>query len=144
MRISGPRRTGIVVLSAALVLPSLALAWSKEATFMARVHKHEFSRATVDSEQCLLKLRVFFDAPEAAYQSETRSRNEYRFHARVNLDAGHTLLTPVFRNLTPGAHSFDYVKDTAGEGCWARTELKIFGVDVEGCRGAGCTPEPFK
>ena len=138
------RGTCALLTAAALLVPGLALAWSKEATFMARVHKHEFSRATLDSDACTLKLRLFFDAPESAYQSETKARNEYRFHARVNLDAGHTLLTPVFRSVAPGARSYDYVKDTAGEACWAKTELKIFGVDVEGCRGVGCTPEPFK
>jgi hypothetical protein len=128
----------------ALLVPTIALAWSKEATFMARVHKHEFSRATVESDGCLLKLHLLFDAPESAYQSETKARNEYRFHARVNMDGGHALLTPVFHSLSPGARTYDYVKDTSGEACWAKTELKIFGVDVEGCRGASCTPEPFK
>ena len=131
-------------MAAALLAPALALAWTKEATFMARVHKHEFSRATVESDGCTLKLRLFFDAPESAYQSEAKARKEYRFHARVNMDGGHTLLTPVFRSLTPGARTYDYAKDTTNEGCWAKSEAKIFGVDVEGCRGASCTPEPFK
>ncbi len=144
MRVSRLRGTCALLTAAALLVPALALAWSKEATFMARVHKHEFSRATVESDSCMLKLHLFFDAPESAYQSETKARNEYRFHARLNLDGGHALLTPVFHSLTPGARSYDYTKDTAGEGCWAKTELKIFGVDVLGCRGASCTPEPFK
>jgi hypothetical protein len=144
MRVSMLSGPFAVVMAAALLVPALALAWSKEATFMARVHQHEFSRATVESDGCRLKLHLFFDAPESAYQSETKARNEYRFHARVNLDGGHALLTPVFHSLSPGARTYDYVKDTAGEACWAKTELKIFGVDVEGCRGASCTPEPFK
>ena len=84
---------------------------------MARVHKHEFSRATVENAGCLLKLRLFFDAPESAYQPDSKARNEYRFHARVNLDGGHALLTPVFRSLTAGARTYDYVKDTSGEAC---------------------------
>ena len=126
------------------LLPALAFAWSKEAMFMARVHKHEFTRATLDNNGCLLKLRLFFDAPEAAYQSESKARNEYRFHARVNLDGGRALLTPVFQSLTPGARSYDYTKDTASEACWGKAEAKILGVDVEGCRGASCAPAPFK
>ena len=84
---------------------------------MARVHKHEFSRATVESTGCLLKLRLFFAAPESAYQSDTKARNEYRFHARVDLDGGHALLTPVFQSLRPGARTYDDVKDTSGEAC---------------------------
>jgi hypothetical protein len=130
--------------AAALFAPALALAWSKEASFLARVHKHEFTRAAMESAGCVLKLRLFFDAPESAYQSDVKARNEYRFHARVNLDGGKALLTPVFHSLTPGKRSYDYAKDTTSEGCWAKPEAKIFGVDVEGCRGAGCTPEPFK
>ena len=144
MHISTARRTCALVMVVALFVPALALAWSKEATFMARVHKHEFSRATVESEGCILKLHLFFDAPESAYGSDTKARNEYRFHARVNMDGGHALLTPVFHSLTPGKRTYDYVKDTTGEACWAKSEAKIFGVDVEGCRGASCTPEPFK
>ena len=140
------RLSGIcaLVTAAAFSVPALALAWSKEATFMARVHKHEFSRATVKSDGCMLELHLFFDAPESAYQSDTKTRNEYRFHARVNMDGGHALLTPVFHSLTPGARTYDYTKDTTSEACWAKTEAKIFGVDVEGCRGASCTPDPFK
>ena len=133
-----------LVTGAALFAPTLALAWSKEASFLARVHKHEFTRATVESDGCVLKLRLFFEAPESAYQSEVKARNEYRFHARVNVEGGHRLLTPVFQSLTPGKRSYDYAKDTTSEGCWAKSEAKIFGVDVEGCRGAGCTPESFK
>ena len=144
MRASTPRRTGALVMVVALFVPALGLAWSQEATFMARVHKHEFSRATVESEGCLLKLHLFFDAPESAYKSETKARNEYRFHARVNMDGGHALLTPVFHSLAPGSRTYDYAQDTTSEGCWAKSEAKIFGLDVEGCRGASCTPEPFK
>ncbi|MEO8904614.1 MAG: hypothetical protein ABI488_19575 [Polyangiaceae bacterium] len=139
-----PRLHSSVIFVTGLLLPALAFAWSQEATFMARVHQHEFSRATLKSEGCKLQLRLFFDAPEAANQSESKARNEYRVRARVNLDGGRALLTPVFHSLTPGARSYDYTKDTASEACWAKTEAKILGVDVEGCRGASCTPAPFK
>jgi hypothetical protein len=144
MRVSKHYRICILVTAATLCVPALSLAWNKEVSFLARVHKHEFTRATVESDGCALKLRLFFEAPESAYQSDVKARNEYRFHARVNLDGGNALFTPVFRSLTPGKRSYDYAKDTASEGCWAKSETKIFGVDVEGCRGAGCTPEPFK
>ena len=66
MRASRLRGTCALLMAAALLAPALALAWSKEATFMARVHKHEFSRATLDGDACMLKLHLFFDAPESA------------------------------------------------------------------------------
>ena len=66
MRISMQSGVFALVTGAALFAPTLALAWSKEASFLARVHKHEFTRATVESDGCVLKLRLFFEAPESA------------------------------------------------------------------------------
>jgi hypothetical protein len=128
----------------ALLLPALAYAWTQEQEFSARVHKHAFSRVQLSAEGCIVKARLFFDAPAEAYESETASRNYYRFHARIKLDSGHLLLTGVFHNQAPGPHQFDYEEDTAGAGCWAKSESHARGVDVEGCRGRGCTPGPFK
>ncbi len=133
-----------VAVGAALLVPAIALAWTQEQQFAARVHKHEFSRVQLSSEGCTLKARVFFEAPAEAYESETASRNYYRFHARIKLDSEHVLLTGVFHNQTPGPHTFDYQEDTTAKGCWAKREGHAFGVDVEGCRGRGCTPAPFK
>jgi hypothetical protein len=130
--------------SGALLAPVLAFAWTQEATFGAHVHGHEFARATLTGDGCSLKVRVFFDAPEEAYKNERAWRNYYRFHARIKLDTEHVVLTRVFNNDSPGARVYDYVQDTSAEGCWAKTESKVRGVDVEGCRGRGCTPEPFK
>lgn len=133
-----------IVISGALLVPALAFAWTQEQEFVARVHKHEFSRVLLTAEGCTVKARLFFDAPAEAYESETASRNYYRFHARIKLDSAHVLLTGVFHNQTPGPHTFDYQEDTTAHGCWAQRESHPFGVDVEGCRGRGCTPAPFK
>ena len=133
-----------IIVSAALLVPALAFAWKQEQQFAARVHKHEFSRVLLTGEGCTLKARVFFDAPAEAYESETASRNHYRFHARIKIDSEHILQTRVFYNETSGAHVFDYEEDTTARGCWAKREAHAFGVDVEGCRGRGCTPAPFK
>ncbi|HEY3256685.1 MAG TPA: hypothetical protein VGJ91_22160 [Polyangiaceae bacterium] len=133
-----------IIVSAGLLLPALALAWTQEQQFAARVHKHEFSRVLLSGEGCTVKARLFFDAPAEAYEHELASKNYYRFHARIKLDAEHVLLTGVFHNQTPGAHFFDYQEDTTAHGCWAKRESHVFGVDVEGCRGRGCTPAPFK
>jgi hypothetical protein len=133
-----------IIACAALLVPALALAWTQEQQFAARVHKHEFSRVLLTGEGCTIKARLFFEAPAEAYESETASRNHYRFHARIKLDSEHVLLTGVFYNQTPGSHVYDYQEDTTTHGCWAKRESHAFGVDVEGCRGRGCTPAPFK
>ena len=133
-----------VVVSATLLLPTLALAWTNEQEFVARVHKHEFSRVQLSTDGCTLKARLCFDAPAEAYESDTASRNHYRFHARIKLDSEHVLLTNIFYNETPGAHVFDYREDTTEKGCWAKSESHARSVDVEGCRGRGCTPAAFK
>jgi len=129
---------------AALLMPALAAAWTSEQRFVTRVHQHEFSRVRLSSDGCTIKARLFFDAPAAAYQNETAQRNYYRFHARIKLDSQHLLLTGIFSNQTPGPQVYDYEEDTTAHGCWAKRESHAFGVDVEGCRGRGCTPAPFK
>lgn len=132
------------LVSGALLLPALAYAWTQEQQFEARVHKHEFSRVRLSAEGCVVTARLFFDAPSEAYASDSPARNYYRFHARIKLDAKHVLLTGVFHNQTPGPHQFDYREDTTADGCWAKTESHVQGVEVEGCRGRGCNPAPFK
>jgi hypothetical protein len=134
----------LCTLAAALLVPSLALAWSQEGPFSARVHQHEFSRVTLTAVDCTIKTRLFFDAPEEAYKDAAPSRNYYRFHARIELDSEHLVITHFFHNDTPGARVYDYEQDTTAEGCWAKTESRPRDVNVEGCRGRGCTPEPFK
>jgi hypothetical protein len=138
------RTIAMLAASAALLLPTLALAWSQDSPFGARVHQHEFSRVTLTGVGCTLKARIFFDAPNQAYQDPTPSRNYYRFHARIKLDPERAVVTHFFHNDAAGARVYDYEQDTTSEGCWAKTESHARGVDVEGCRGRGCTPEPFK
>ena len=125
-----------------VVVPATALAWNHDASFETHIHGHAFSRVALESSDCKVKVRIFFDAPEAAYKNE--ARNYYRFHARIKLDDGHAILTRVFSNSAPGAREYSYVDDTQPDGCFAKAERTIRGIDVEGCRGAGCTPDPFK
>jgi hypothetical protein len=135
---------GLLSASAALLAPTLALAWTQEAPFGARVHKHEFSRVVLSGDGCTLKTRLFFDAPDEAYKDEIPSRNYYRFHARIKLDSAHAVITHYFHNDAPGARVYDYEQDTTSEGCWAKAENHPQAVNVEGCRGRGCKPEDFK
>jgi hypothetical protein len=133
-----------IIVSAGLLVPALACAWTHAQQFGARVHKHEFSRVQLTGEGCTVKVRLFFDAPAEAYESETAARNYYRFHARIKLHSERVLLTGVFHNQAPGPHQFDYQEDTTAQGCWAKLESHARAVDVEGCRGRGCTPAPFE
>ena len=130
--------------AALLAVPATALGWSQHANFETHIHTHNFSRVTLESNECALKVEILFDAPEAAYKNESPARNFYRFHARIKLDDGRTILTRVFYNSAPGARAYTYVEDTKPDGCFAKEERKIQGIDIEGCRGAGCTPDPFK
>jgi hypothetical protein len=130
--------------AALLSLPAVAFAWTQQANFETHIHGHEFYRVSVETKQCELKLRALFTAPEAAYKSEIPAKNFYRFHVRLKLDSEHSVVTRVFSNSAPGTRGYDFVLDTGADGCWAKPEQKIRDIDVEGCRGAGCTPEPFK
>jgi hypothetical protein len=135
---------GVVLAASVLLLPVVARAWTESANFTTHIHGHEFSRVTLESNGCELKLRVLFEAPEAAYKNESSARNFYRFHARIKLDDGRAVETRVFSNSAPGARAYSYAQDTAADGCWVKAEHKIQGIDVEGCRGAGCKPDAFK
>lgn len=137
-------RTAVVIVAGVMLLPVVALAWTQGADFETRIHGHDFSRVTLESNGCELKVRVLFAAPEDGYKSESPARNFYRFHARIKLDDGRAILTRVFSNSAPGARAYTYVESTQTDGCWAKAERKIQGIDVEGCRGAGCKPEAFK
>jgi hypothetical protein len=142
-----PRTTSLLAaagFAAVALLPVVALAWSRSADVETEVHGHAFSRVTVESNGCELTLRLSFDAPQTAYTSESKVRNVFRFHARLELEGGHTLETPVFQNSSPGARSYVQTKDTTAEACWAKEEHPLRAVHVEGCRGAGCKPDPFK
>jgi hypothetical protein len=135
---------GAAALASIVALPALARAFQHSAAFETRVHGHAFSRVTVESRGCEVRARLAFDAPEAAYKHEAAARNVYRFHARIKLDKGHGFETPVFQNSVAGARQYAYTKDTTTEGCWAKDEHLLRAVDVEGCRGGGCKPDPFK
>lgn len=120
-----------------------ALAWTRKAEFEARVHGHTFSKVeleSVESAPCKLRYTVEFEAPPEGY---TKSSAYYRFHVRVRFDEGRSLVTPVFGNRGPGTRHYVYWLDTSADGCWANADHKVFGVDVQGCRGQRCVPDPF-
>jgi hypothetical protein len=138
------RSAAAAATGALLLVPAVAFGWAQRANFETRIHGHEFYRVVVETNQCELKMRVLFTAPQAGYEHESPARNFYRFHARLQLDQGRDVVTRIFSNAAPGTRGYNYVLDTSADACWAKQEHKIRGVDIEGCRGSGCTPEPFK
>jgi hypothetical protein len=125
----------------AVLLAGTALAWTRQAEFEARVHKHVFTKIALETSDCQVRYRLEFVAPTEAYPKT--GEGVYRFHARIKLSEGRALLTPTFVNRSPGKRTYGGVLDTSAEGCWAKEEHKLFGVDVEGCRGKTCKPEAF-
>lgn len=123
------------------LLPALAYAWSQSALFDVTVHAHEFERVAVESQGCSVRAQLSFTAPPEAYKAD---RKYYRFKARIRLDAGHEITSPIFGNSGSGARVYTFTHDTSAEGCWGKLDHKFTGFDVEGCRGRGCTPDPFK
>ena len=138
------RRITLLGLSAAVFIAAPAvLAWSQGAEFGATVHGHAFSRVEVESVDCTLNYRLFFDAPAAGYASGARTRNVYLFRSRIDFGSGKSASVPVFANRGPGARVYENHYDSTADGCWVKDKQALRGVKVEGCRGDGCTPEPL-
>ena len=112
--------------------------------FSATVWSHRFSEVRVEAADCSVKVSVTYDAPASAYKSRLASMIHYRFKARARFASGVKAAGPVFSSSKPGAQSHTFSFDTSGEGCWAREKQALVAMDVEGCRGEGCTVEPFK
>jgi hypothetical protein len=133
-----------VVILGLLSCPAVALAWTSDSPFSATVLGHAFKHVSVRDEGCAIKTVLKFSAPEGQYREPAKVRNYYRFKARVRFASGKKALSPVFFSQKPGDHQFEFAFDSTADGCWARSEQKVIGVDVEGCRGKGCVVEPFQ
>jgi len=129
--------------AAGLAVAPAVLAWSQGADFGATVHGHGFSRVEVESVDCTLNYRIFFNAPADAYASGARARNVYLFRSRIDFASGKSATVPVFANRGPGARVYENHYDSTADGCWVKDKQALRGVKVEGCRGDGCTPEPL-
>lgn len=130
--------------SALFAIPALALAWTSASPFSATVHGHEFKRVSSHDEGCVIKTTLEFKAPETGYREPAPVRNYYRFKARTRFASGKEAISPIFFSQKPGDHKFEYAVDTTSAACWGNSEQKVIGVDVEGCRGKGCSVEPFQ
>lgn len=131
-------------LLAGLLVATVAAAWSQSAEFGARIHHHEFERVVVESADCTLRYKLYFSAPAEGYVSKSPPRNVYLFRSRIDFVSGKTARVPVFANRAAGKRLYENAYDTTGEGCWAKSQEKLAGVKVEGCRGDGCTPKQIE
>lgn len=129
---------------ACVLASATALAWTSASPFSAKVLGHEFKHVAVENEGCNVKTSLKFSAPEGQYQHPAEVRNYYRFKARVRFASGKSAISPIFFSQRAGEHKFDFNYDTTRDACWSRSEQKVMGVDVEGCRGKGCTVDPFQ
>jgi len=127
-----------------VVTPAVAFAWTSASPFSATVHGHEFKRVSIENAGCVVKTTLQFSAPEAGYREPAKVRNYYRFKARARFASGKEAVSPIFFSQKPGDHKFEYAVDTTAAACWGNGEQKVIGVDVEGCRGKGCSVEPFQ
>lgn len=144
MRSKHSRRLRLGTLLGVALYSSAAFAWNADVPFEVHVHKHLFDRAVLTSNECKIDVALYFTAPEEGYRAENPRRNYYLFHARFKFDATHRPETLVFGNGAPGRRVYRTQIDTSGEGCWAKQEQHLMGVDVEGCRGRRCTPKDFQ
>jgi len=132
------------VISASLALAGAAWAWGQKAEIEVTVHGHTFHTVAVESRDCLLDYKLSFNAPAEVYSAKAEPRNVYAFRSRIDFQDGKAAPIPVFLNRGAGERVYAYHFDTAPEGCWAREVQKLARLRVEGCRGAGCTPDLVK
>jgi hypothetical protein len=99
---------------------------------------------TANGIGCAVRLRLYFDAPQAGYRDPAASRNHYRFRAELELSGGDSVVSEIFDNTQAGARVFAFSHDSHPQGCWAEKEHTLRKVDVHACRGERCTPEDFE
>jgi hypothetical protein len=127
--------------TAIVASPAVALAWNQKAPFGVRVHDHALHDVALEGSGCSVDYKLFFSAPADGYSSRAENRNYYLFRARIKFQSGKKITLPIFGNAGPGERMYERSYDTTNEGCWAKEQQKLMGVDVEACRGRGCTPD---
>ena len=130
--------------STVLAASGAAWAWGQSAEIEVTVHGHQFHKLAVESRDCLLSYKLWFNAPADVYTGRAATRNVYLFRSRIDFQDGKAAKVPVFANRGAGERLYENTFDTAPEGCWARETQKLSRLRVEACRGDGCTPDPVK
>lgn len=135
------RALSLVLLAAA---PLAAESSTQEVTISTTVHGHAFDRVKVEPTGCSVRVRLFFDAPKEVYSSKEPARNHYNFRARLRLAEGRVVTSPVFASRVPGRRVYEFTHDTSAQECWATKSPALQAIDIEGCRGQRCRPDPFR
>jgi hypothetical protein len=118
--------------------------WWHEANPQITVHEHSFYRVTLNNIGCELRVRLYVDAPFERYRDADEAKNHYRFRALLKLAGGHSISSPEFSNDAPGLRVFAFTHDSNDAGCWAKEPRKLRKLDVNACRGKGCSVDAFK
>lgn len=138
------RLLGALLGTGALLGATAALAWTREAPIDVTVHSHEFHTVNVSTDNCTIRVSLWFKAPKAGYSSQYASQNHFRFRARVGMSENKEFASRVFFNRGAGERVYRFEHDTTAEGCWAKTDHKVYRVDVDGCRSRACQIPAFK
>ncbi|MGE0328001.1 MAG: hypothetical protein AB7S68_37160, partial [Polyangiaceae bacterium] len=141
-------RKGIWVLTAAacLSLASSSAAgdaeggsWVRRAPITAQVNGHRFHHVEVRGNGCQVIYTLRFNAPPDLYKSPNASASYFRFRGDIELEGGLKVDTGPFFNRKPGARKYTGAFDTSEAGCWSKSIKGLRRVDIDGCRGKGCT-----
>src|SRR5688572_14064736 len=128
--------------SVVLVAPADSKVKPQSAVLNNSVHDHAFDRVVLEADGCKLTVKLWFTAPDTAYQDRAKMRNSYLFRAKVKFD-DKNVLTDLFKTSKPGRKLYTFVHDTSADGCWAKPGPKMRMVDVNGCRGRRCEVPSF-
>ncbi len=127
---------GFTIITAMLAAPTLATAGADHKVFrpVIKANNHSFYGVSVDSERCLLAVKVYYFAPKNEYADS----DEHRFRIKVEFAGGVEVVTRPFTNRTPGSRTLYHAHRTARANCWARKPLEIKGIRVVSCHGKKC------
>lgn len=126
----------LFTLAGLVAAPKLAFAGDDARIFRPPVKTsgHVFYGVAVSNRQCVLDVKLHYQAPKAAYDGTT----VYRFRAKVTFFGGGSVYTRSFTNKRGGNRVFYYPRNTYRRGCWARNEVKIRNLSVVSCEGRKC------
>ena len=126
-----------LVFLAFVCVPMTAKAWNSTANFNVYLYGNNFHHVEMQSlysNQCVIEIVVKFYSPNANY---------YKFQAKVTTKSGAWLRSEVFFNSAYGEREFRWTYNTADQNCWGSGFQEPSYLEVHGCEGNTCTPQPF-
>lgn len=114
-------------------------AWVRKAPITALVNGHRFHHVEVRGNGCQVVFTLRFTAPPKLYANPSASASYFRFRGDIELEEGLKVDTGPFFNRKPGARKYTGSYDTSADGCWSKSIKGLRRVDIDGCRGKGCS-----